>query len=481
MRPGGPGLLRPAATLLCALLSAAFLALLWGGAPEPATPGRLAYPAESAGRMVDRHLSFYSGYGQVPAWQREIFAWLFGERAQVEREGLAVYQEVLDYLARHPERATSWALLNTRARWLVLLAESGQDDRLWTELARMREASPEEMAIAEALAYAYWAPDAPEELSPMALAGLRMLPKGWTADQAWLRASERADPGAPALAVERRLEDAARASRSRTLALLAAVGGLIGAGLTLAGICALRGSRWRWQAGALDRPWALGAGVSVLLRAGGLGLVIYFGLGAFSGSLFHPNFLALWSSLFAALPMLWLIHRELLRPHGLSYAQAFGLRVEGLRGALRLAGAGVAVLAVEQAGALTIAWGGWQLGLGGHWSETLPERLIWAPWNATLFGAVNTVLWGPLFEEIGFRGLLYVTLRSRLRPLPAALICAAAFAALHPYSPAAMAAVFWSGLVWALAFERLRSLLPVIAAHAGTNLISVVTVLAFYR
>lgn len=480
-RPGGGKSLRPVATLLAAALLALFVVFLWVRAHAPQDPGALSYPAESAGRMVDRHLGFYAAYGEVPGWQRELFRWLFGERAEVEREGLAVYREVLDYLAHHPDRATSWALLNTQARLLVLLAERGEDELLWAEVARLQDGSPEEMALAEALAYAYWAPDSPEDLSPMAVAGLRMLPLGWTADQAWLRATQRAEQGASADRIAARLAANAESSRERTLALLTVTGLLIASGLTLALLCARRGFRCGWRARALERPWGLGEGLSVLVRGGALGLVVFFGLSAFSGGLFHPNFPALWSSLFATIPILWLIRRELLKPRGLGYADAFGLRVSGLHGALKLTGATVAILAVEQAGSLAIAWGSWQLGLEAHWSETLPERLIWSPWNATLFGALNTIVWGPVFEEIGFRGLLYVTLRSRLAPLPAALISAGAFAALHPYSAAAMVAVFWSGLVWALAFERLRSLLPVIAAHAGTNLISVASVIAFYR
>ena len=39
----------------------------------------------------------------------------------------------------------------------------------------------------------------------------------------------------------------------------------------------------------------------------------------------------------------------------------------------------------------------------------------------------------------------------------------------------------WSGLVWALAFERLRSVVPGIAAHAVYNLLYVAELLLLYR
>jgi len=43
------------------------------------------------------------------------------------------------------------------------------------------------------------------------------------------------------------------------------------------------------------------------------------------------------------------------------------------------------------------------------------------------------------------------------------------------------AAVFWSGLLWAWAYERTRSLLPSIASHAADNLMASLSVLLALR
>ena len=86
-----------------------------------------------------------------------------------------------------------------------------------------------------------------------------------------------------------------------------------------------------------------------------------------------------------------------------------------------------------------------------------------------------------MFEEIGFRGLLYVTLRSRLRPLHAAVISSGVFSLLHLYSISGFLSVFWSGLVWAYAFERFRSLMPAMMTHAIGNLFALSLILVFYR
>jgi membrane protease YdiL (CAAX protease family) len=134
------------------------------------------------------------------------------------------------------------------------------------------------------------------------------------------------------------------------------------------------------------------------------------------------------------------------------------------------------ILAVEWAGSLFIAWCGWRRGLEGRWSPDMPDRLIFGPWETAFLSAVDAVLWGPLFEEPGFRGLVHVSLRARLYPVPAAL-----FSALHLYSLTGFLAVCWSGRVFALGFERYRSLLPVMVVQGIGNVLSLGTVLLFYR
>ena len=86
-----------------------------------------------------------------------------------------------------------------------------------------------------------------------------------------------------------------------------------------------------------------------------------------------------------------------------------------------------------------------------------------------------------LFEEIAFRGSLYWTLRQRLPAWGAATVSAAVFSVLHFYGLPGFLMTFWSGLVWALVFEHVRSLWPGIAAHALYNALYVASVMALYR
>ncbi|MDC8759808.1 CPBP family intramembrane glutamic endopeptidase [Janthinobacterium fluminis] len=81
------------------------------------------------------------------------------------------------------------------------------------------------------------------------------------------------------------------------------------------------------------------------------------------------------------------------------------------------------------------------------------------------------VLAAPLCEEFIFRGLIFGGLRRSMGALPAALASAAIFAIVHP--PASMLPVFVVGLCTAWAYERSKTLLAPMLAHAGYNAIVV--------
>ena len=98
------------------------------------------------------------------------------------------------------------------------------------------------------------------------------------------------------------------------------------------------------------------------------------------------------------------------------------------------------------------------LGIESHWADGLPEDLLWDPPWLVALGALDTVVWTPLVEELTFRGLLYGTLRTVTGAPLAAVASGCLFAAAHGYGLAGFASVFLSGMLWALAYERSRSL-----------------------
>ena len=104
------------------------------------------------------------------------------------------------------------------------------------------------------------------------------------------------------------------------------------------------------------------------------------------------------------------------------------------------------------------------------WTDGLLEDLLWGSWIAVVGAAVDSIVWAPFVEEVAFRGILYGTLRTKLSVGPAALLSAGCFAAVHGYGTLGLASVFWGGIVWAVAYERTRSLWPAILAHGVNNL-----------
>jgi len=142
--------------------------------------------------------------------------------------------------------------------------------------------------------------------------------------------------------------------------------------------------------------------------------------------------------------------------------------------ALVLAGVGGA--AEAGMGALANA-----LGVETHWADGLPEDLLWdPPWQVVL-GTLDTVVWTPFVEELTFRGLLYGTLRTVTGVPLAAMASACIFAIAHGYGPTGFLSVLISGLLWAIAYERTRSLVPGILAHAANNLAVTITYLVLLR
>jgi ABC-2 type transport system permease protein len=138
------------------------------------------------------------------------------------------------------------------------------------------------------------------------------------------------------------------------------------------------------------------------------------------------------------------------------------VRREGRRAAL---GWGLALGLACAAGGLAYMWLTWRF----HWLPApAPEQAIIGDprWLLAL-----TVLAAPLCEEFIFRGLIFAGMRRSLPLLPALLVSAGLFAAVHP--PMSMLPVFGLGIGAALAYERTRMLLAPIVVHAVYNAIVV--------
>lgn len=91
-----------------------------------------------------------------------------------------------------------------------------------------------------------------------------------------------------------------------------------------------------------------------------------------------------------------------------------------------------------------------------------------------LFGFASVVL-APVAEELLFRGFIYRTLRQRYGMTVGMLLSSGVFALVHIYPPV-LPGLFVSGILLAVAYERRKSLLVNIVAHAINNLIAFVLI-----
>lgn len=99
--------------------------------------------------------------------------------------------------------------------------------------------------------------------------------------------------------------------------------------------------------------------------------------------------------------------------------------------------------------------------------------------SALAMMALPVIVAAPVAEETLFRGFLFTGLRRRFSVWPAAVISAALFAAVHLAGSEFLLIIpplFVVGLGLALLFERRRSLLAAICAHATFNLIGFVSI-----
>jgi len=413
----------------------------------------LRFPDSSAERMTERDLELAEAVDRDDGPARPLLERLYGTSADALAYAIDVQRDLLD-------RDDA---LTTRDRLGVLLLEAGERD--------------EALALLETEALG------PNVLERLAADGLST---GYL-DRAERALAEEWGDDARAEAADARLLSRGERWKRRSVSLFATSLALVGVGAALIAVHARRTRPW--LGGRTEgAPWPLADGVGVFVR-GDFWNRIYFLLVAWISE--QPfgeglpdsalgGLLYTWGTLFASLPLLWLVHRHLLEPAGLDAASAFGL-LPSPRRALRLAGLGLAAIAVDLAGTQALSWASWGLGVGSSWAEGFDEDLVWGSAAEAGLTSVDYVVWAPTFEELAFRGILYLSLRARLGALPAALSTAGFFSALHFYSLPGFAMTLWSGLVWALAFERSRSLLPGIAAHAVYNALFVAGLVLLYR
>jgi hypothetical protein len=452
-----------ACSVLAALLVTAFVGFYSSGPLE-----QLEFPEESLERLVSRELDLRAAILRSPSWERALHAFL------------AVYQESLDEpIARYEELAEATESASADLHRMILVAEAAREEGApaSSSLADQPSGGEPRVRMAGWIQAAYSGEALDPETGRILVAQIREdLPGGWFADVLVARIAARIGD----VATE---GEASSAILSRGEALLWRWRALLGAEailLVLAAVVLVRMLRGRFPlrvSGApLPPPWTGLDGYGLFIR-GVLGFLLVSAPLPFL--LPQDNPLIGVFTLLGGVPLLWWT-RQYLAARGLTAASTFGLRPPR-GGAARLVGVTVALIGLAMVGEAAIAAAMEALQFESHWAEGLSEEVLWGPAWLTAVETIDSALWTPIVEELAFRGLLFGTLRTRLPLWPAALLSAAVFALAHGYSPIGFAAVLWSGVLWAVAYEWTGSLVPGILAHAANNLLVSLTQLLLLR
>lgn len=430
----------------------------------------------SLAHLVGRDLDLQGALDRAGAFERRIYVWLMLETPNSLTQAIEWYDE-LSGVSLDPD---------VDLRLTILRAEAGRLDELRDTLAQWRERSDPFPYFAEALEGAYIGGGVdPADAGALAHGLGQVLGEDdWFQDRVTIALAGRAGDAALRADAERALAERGRRLLERARVLVAVdFATIVAGGLALVVVVRrLRRDRAGLHVAAapMPPPWPWRRAVGVLLRGGAVGAAVMFVFFFIDVSGDVLRALVSLAANVAALPLLLVVRRFLVRPAGLGVVQAFGF-APSRSGWPRMA---LVVLALVGAGAL----GDWASALLGgvlarpsHWSEWFDADLVWGEPLVALLTSLDACVFAPLVEETVFRGILFGALRVRMRLPVAAVTSAAIFAAAHGYGVAGFVSVFWSGLVWAWAYERTRSVLPGMAAHALNNVAATLSVLVIYR
>jgi len=108
--------------------------------------------------------------------------------------------------------------------------------------------------------------------------------------------------------------------------------------------------------------------------------------------------------------------------------------------------------------------------IGNSWENSKTEAM---QQNVTFFTVliafISAAIISPIYEEIFYRGFLYRWLRTRTGFIGAILLSSIIFTIVHIPTYNLMPVNFFSGIIFALAYERTNSIWPSVIIHGLTN------------
>jgi hypothetical protein len=458
-------------TILAALILCAFIGVMISIQLSGSRVEGTSEPERALALIVGRTMDVDEAVSRTPLWEQRVYRVLSSDPAEDLEEGLRWYDE-LSAVSLDPGVDLHLAILE---------GEAGRLDRVQRRTEEWRRRQDPLPAFAVLVGAAYLDDELDEDEAPNLPGAIsEALEPGWFRDRIATRLAVRV--GDRELLTMATAAQEARGARllARTRATLAVEVGLLVVALVLLVRVAVRRRVFdRISVVVLPPAWRGRDGVRVLIWGGALGAILLFSSSFVPERPYFRLLIGATTNL-SFVPLIYLAWRFLIRPSERTFGETFGL-VPGSGGARRLVLVVLTVLALGQLGEGVMDLAGRWLGLSAHWTEWFDRDLVWGSRGVVAMTIFDTVILTPVCEEIVFRGLLFATLRRRFGVAPAAVLSAALFAVAHGYGVLGFAAVFWSGVLWAWAYERTGSLLPSMAAHAADNLMASLSVILVLR
>jgi len=435
-----------------------FVGVYLGLAVIPSSSSRLDqldHPEESLERLVSRDLDLRDALHRAADWKRALYVAFAGPEDTLG-----------DAIAWYDELVSAGPAPLTQLYWVILLGEDGQLNRVGAVLVPWEFQGESAAHMARWIRAAYLTPALDRETGRLLVAEIRSeLTPGWFADVLIVRVAAAMGDRAVQDKAEAAIVARGEALLDRWISLILGQLVLLALGAVVLGRLLTRRLPVLVGDAPLPPLWSQQDGLGLFVRG-----VFGFLLIGLAANLLLPKeslFTGI-STLVAGVPMVWWTLRYFSR-RGLSVPLAFGLKLQP-GGVARIVGATLVISTLSVLGEVLITVGSDALHIKAHWADGLLENLLWGPPWLVACELLDSIVWAPLIEELAFRGVLYATLRMAVGVWPAIGVSAAFFALVHGYGVIGFASVFWSGVLWALAYERTRSLLPAILGHAINNL-----------
>jgi membrane protease YdiL (CAAX protease family) len=476
----------PSVTVLfTVLLVAAGALFLWIASHEEAWLEGLEQPMALAAQYFDHELDMADVPPETAGWARTLKQLVTLPASDIQDEAIRSFASLLDAHEAGVVEATAAQALLVEGRLVLVLAEARKHSYFQMRLDTLSERGPEAERLAAVVRFAYGLSDErPSEGEWEAALALLRDPERpahtWATDRLASRVLPRLGREADGRAAEARIVERGTRTQARALGLSGIYIALGLAGLAFGATRLLsREPLPKLSSGSGSAPWSTAEGYAMVVRSGVFGLLAYIAYSMFVLFLPQPVSRSLpLGTLIGSLPMLYYLAWRVPAVHGIRLVELFGFRLEAPATALLIVS--LVLIGLEQL--LTTATGMLAGSLGEwHWYEGVQAELLRGGPGEVIRLFVETVIWAPLLEEIACRGLIYTTLRTRLGPWSSAVGSAALFTLPHGYSPVVALGLFTGAIASALIYERSRSLLPCIIAHALNNALVFAGSLLVYR